>query len=119
MINPQNHFQVISYIYPAYLYGQDKHIVNQTERERMNVSLLYTHEHKNNASIQPSCHFFFHIINDGWCPLVFVHRATDNAAGPGLLPAHADGRQHVARPQSAQVPPYLCVFYIFNVIQII
>lgn len=47
---------------------------------------------------------FFHIINDEWCPLVFVHRATDNAAGTGLLPAHADGRQHMARPQSAQVP---------------
>lgn len=96
----------------VYSHGPDKHTVNQTESERLKVSLPYTHEHKNNNSIQPSCQFF-HIVNDGWCPLVFVHRATDNAAGPGLLPAHADRRQHMARPQSTQVPPYpLCLLHV-------
>lgn len=42
-----------------------------------------------------------------WC----FHRATDHAAGPSLFPAHADWRQHVAWPQSAQVSSFISYIY--------
>src|SRR4029434_9189410 len=46
-------------------------------------------------------------------------RAAHYSAGPGLLPAHADWRQHLARPTCAQVNACenvcvcVCVWHVF------